>query len=65
LPTGVEVASSSITVDGKGNGVYLLDEKDDSASDAPAMVLYRQEGASKRVWEDTQAVWDRALSRSA
>ena len=64
LPAGIEVATCSITIDGKGNGVYLLNDKDDSSPDAPVMRGYRMDSSSKRVWEDTQAVWDRALSRS-
>lgn len=65
LPAGVEVAKASIVTEGKGNGVYLLDENDESAPDAPVMPGYRQDGKGKLVWEDTQAVWDRALGRSA
>jgi len=64
LPAGVEVAESSVVTDGKGNGVYLLDEKDESGPGAPVLVGYRADGSSKRVWEDTQAVWDHALGRS-
>ena len=51
LPTGVEVATSSVVTDGKGNGVYLLNEKDESSSGAPVMVGYRLDGSSKKVWE--------------
>lgn len=64
LPKGVDVAKSSIVTEGKGNGVYLLDENDESTPDAPVMPGYRQESKGKIVWEDTQAVWDRALGRS-
>jgi len=64
LPAGVELAKPSITIDGKGNGVYLLGESDESTPDAAVMPGYRADGSSKRVWEDTQAVWDRALGRS-
>jgi len=64
LPAGVEVARSSIITDGKGNGVYLLNEKDESVPDAAVMPGYRADGSGKRIWEDTQAVWDRALGRS-
>lgn len=60
----MEVARSSLITDGKGNGVYLLNEKDESAPDAAVMPGYRADGSSKRVWEATQAVWDRALGRS-
>jgi len=63
LPKGVEVAKSSIVTEGKGNGVYTLDENDESTPDAPVMIGYRQEGKGTIVWEETQAVWDRALGR--
>lgn len=64
LPEGVEVAKSTIVTDGKGNGVYTLDENDETTPDAPAMVLYRNDGTGRIVWEKTQAVWDRAIGRS-
>jgi hypothetical protein len=65
LPAGVEVAKSSIVTEGKGNGVYTLDENDESTPDAVVMPGYREDGKGKVVWEDTQSVWDRALGRSA
>lgn len=64
LPKGVEAAKASIVTEGNGNGVYLLDESDESTPDAPVMSGYRQGGKGAVVWEDTQAVWDRALERS-
>jgi len=64
LPKGVEVAKASIVTDGKGNGVYLLNEIDESAPDAPVMPGYRQEGKGKLVWESTMGVWERALERA-
>jgi hypothetical protein len=64
LPNGVEVARSSIITEGKGNGVYLLDENDESAPDVPIMISYRQENKSKLVMESTMSVWDRALGRT-
>jgi hypothetical protein len=65
LPKGVEIAKSSIVTEGKGNGVYTLDENDESTPNSPVMPGYRQDGKGTVVWEDTQAVWDRALGRSA
>jgi hypothetical protein len=65
LPKGVQIAKSSVMTDGKGNGVYTLDENDESTANAPVMPGYRQEDKGRVVWEDTQAVWDRALARSA
>lgn len=65
LPKDVEVAKASIVTGGKRNGVYILGEKDDSAPDAPCMPGYRQDGTAKKIWEATEAVWDRALGRSA
>ncbi|KAG0648358.1 Oxidoreductase andH [Hyphodiscus hymeniophilus] len=62
LPKGVEVSKASIVMDGKGNGVYLLNESDESGPDAPIMPKYRAEGKSKVVWEST--VWERALERA-
>lgn len=64
MPKGVEVAKASIVTEGKGNGVYLLDENDESAPDAPVMIGYRQENKGKLVWESTMGVWERALERS-
>lgn len=64
LPTGVEVAKSTIVTDGRGNGVYTLDALDDETPDAPVMPGYRKEGIGKIVWERTQTVWDRAIGRS-
>ena len=64
LPNGVEVAKSSIITEGKGNGVYLLDESDESAPDGPIMIGYRQEDRGKLVIESTLSVWDRALGRA-
>jgi hypothetical protein len=64
LPTGVEVAKSTIVKDGKGNGVYTLDGLDDVTPDAPVMPGYRESDIGKTAWEKTQAVWDRAVARS-
>ena len=64
LPKGVEVAQSSVVKDGQGNGMYRLGETDDSAPDTDVLPGYRLDNVGQRVWEDTQAVWDRALSRS-
>jgi hypothetical protein len=61
---GVEVAKASVVVDGKGNGVYLLNQNDESAPDAPVMIGYRQEDKGKLVWESTMGVWERALERA-
>ena len=57
LPQGVEVANSSVTVDGVGNGVYRLLPVDDSAPDGDVLPGYRLDGVGKTVWEETQAVW--------
>ena len=64
LPKGVDVAQSSMVKDGQGNGMYRLGENDDSAPDTDVLVGYRLDNVGKTVWEETQAVWDRALSRS-
>jgi hypothetical protein len=65
LPQGVQVADSSIVKDGEGNGVYRLSADDESAEDRPVLSGYRLDNVGKTVWEETQAVWDRALERSA
>ncbi len=65
LPAGVHVAQSSIVKDGEGNGVYRVGAEDDSADESPALINYRAEDVGKTIWEETQAVWDRALERSA
>jgi hypothetical protein len=64
LPTGVDVANSSVIKDGEGNGMYRLNGNDESAPDTEVLPGYRLDNVGKTVWEDTQAVWDRALSRS-
>jgi hypothetical protein len=64
LPPGVEVAKSTIVTGGKGNGVYTLDENDNATPDSSVMPGYREGGIGKTVWEETQAVWDRAIRRS-
>ena len=64
LPKGVEVAKSSVVMDGKGNGVYLLDENDESTPEAPVMPGYREKGKDNAVWESTIGVWERALERA-
>ncbi|KAG4437156.1 hypothetical protein IFR05_007358 [Cadophora sp. M221] len=64
LPTGLKVAEASVTKDGVGNGVYRLGPNDESAKESPVLLGYRQDGVDKLVWEETQAVWERALARS-
>jgi hypothetical protein len=64
LSEGVEVARSTVMTEGSGNGVYTLDENDEPAPDALVMPDYRLDGTGKTVWEKTQAVWDRAISRA-
>ena len=64
LPQGVEVANSSVIKDGAGNGVYRLGAVDDSEPDGDVLPGYRLENVGKTVWEETQAVWDRAIGRS-
>src|SRR5277367_5899564 len=60
LPEGVEVAKSS---DGKGNGVYRLEDNGESAKNECDEVLerYRSEGVGEKVWQATLDVWERAL----
>jgi hypothetical protein len=65
LPQGTEVANSSVIKDGMGNGVYRLEALDDSAPEGDVLPGYRADDIGKTVWEETQAVWDRALSRAA
>ncbi|KAH6715305.1 hypothetical protein BKA61DRAFT_480100 [Leptodontidium sp. MPI-SDFR-AT-0119] len=64
LPTGLQVAEASVTKDGVGNGVYRLGPNDESAKESPVLPRYRQDGVDKLVWEETRAVWERALARS-
>jgi hypothetical protein len=65
IPVGVDVAQASVVKDGVGNGVYRLGPEDDSAEVSPALVSYRADGTDKLVWEETKAVFERALERSA
>ena len=66
LPQGVNVAKSSAVKDGKGNGVYRLDENGESVQNECDQVLekYREEGVGDKVWKETTAIWDRALQRN-
>ena len=66
LPKGVEVAKSSNVKDGKGNGVYRLDENCESVQNECDEVLekYRAENVGERIWKETVAVWERALTTS-
>jgi hypothetical protein len=65
LPSGVEVARSTIVTDEHGNGVYTLDENDEITLDSPVMLGYRADGTGRVVWQETLAVWERAIGRSA
>lgn len=65
LPSGVEVARSSIVVDGVGNGVYRLVQDDETAPDGTILPGYREKGVGAVVWESTLAVWKQALERTA
>ena len=66
LPNGVEVAKSSNVKDGKGNGVYRLDNYGESVENECDKVLesYRLEDVGQIVWKETLAVWDKALERA-
>jgi hypothetical protein len=64
LPVGLGIAESSVVNDGQGNGVYRLGSHDDSAPDGDVLPSYRADDVGKTVWEETQAVWVRALARS-
>ena len=63
-PKGVDIAKSSNEKDGKGNGVYRIDNYGESAPDTPVLAGYRKEEAGKTIWESTEAVWKRALERA-
>ncbi|KIN06171.1 hypothetical protein OIDMADRAFT_190103 [Oidiodendron maius Zn] len=65
LPNGVKTAESTIITEGRGNGVYTLDENDEVSLDTSVMPGYRSDGTGKIVWQETLAVWDRAIGRSA
>jgi len=60
LPGGVKVAKSS---DGKGNGVYRLEDTGESAQNECDAVLeqYRAQGVGEKVWQATLDIWERAL----
>jgi hypothetical protein len=65
LPTGVDIAKSSVVKDGKGNGVYRLDNYGESVENECDSVLegYRSDEVGKTIWEETVAVWNRALEK--
>lgn len=65
LPAAIKVAQSSVVKDGVGNGVYRVGPKDEVAGESPVLSGYRADGVDKLVWEETLAVWERALARSA
>lgn len=64
LSKGEKVAKSTVVTDGKGNGVYTLNERDDTAPESCVLPGYRERGIGKVIWEETQAVWDRAIGKS-
>ena len=66
LPNGVDVAKSSNVKDGKGNGVYRLDNYGESVENECDKVLesYRLDDVGQKVWKETVAVWDKALERA-
>lgn len=59
----VQVAKSSVVIDGKRSGVYRLGEDCESVSNECDQVLegFRADGTQEKVWEETSKVWDRAL----
>ena len=64
LPAGVKVATPSVEVDGKGNGMYRLNQVDESAPEGEVLPGYRKDEVGKVVWEETMKVWERAVARS-
>ena len=66
MPDGVHVAKGSDVKDGKGNGVYRLDNYDESVENECDSVLaeYRSNEVGAMVWKETLKVWDRALEKS-
>ncbi|MCJ1391815.1 hypothetical protein MMC18_004682 [Xylographa bjoerkii] len=64
VPTGVTVAKSSYEKDGKGSGVYRLNQHGESAPDTPVLADYSKQEAGKTIWESTEGVWTRALKKA-
>jgi hypothetical protein len=66
LPDDVDVAKSSVANDGKGNGVYRLDNYGETVLNECDDVLagYRLDGTGEKIWEETQATWNRVLDRT-
>jgi len=64
LPEGVGIAESSVVVDGKGNGVYRLDQNGDSSPDSKDLIKYREEKLAEKVWEETEDTWNKAIERA-
>lgn len=62
LPNGVETARSSAVKDGKGNGVYRLDNYAESVENECDSILaaYRVDEVGKEILEKTMVVWERA-----
>jgi hypothetical protein len=63
MPSGVETAKSSVMKDGKGNGVYRLDNYAESMENECDSILaaYRLNEAGKEILEKTMMVWETAL----
>ncbi|KAK9312070.1 hypothetical protein V1524DRAFT_440462 [Lipomyces starkeyi] len=65
LSKGVGVAKSTVVGDGKGNGVYRLDNYGESVNNECDSILagYRADQVGKKVLEETLSVWEKALKK--
>lgn len=55
MPEELKVAERS-------NGVYRLNESDESVLDDKVLGPYRKDGVVEKVWEETVKTWERALA---
>ncbi|KAK9482729.1 hypothetical protein V1527DRAFT_475450 [Lipomyces starkeyi] len=67
LPNGVYVAKSTVVKNGKGNGVYRIDNYGEGVENECDRILasYRADEVGKKIWEETMSVWARACKSGA
>lgn len=62
LPKGVEVAKGADW--NEGSGCYLLDRTGETVGDKKLLDEYRKRDMGKMIWDHTQEVFDRVLSKT-
>ncbi|MDI1485585.1 MAG: hypothetical protein OHK93_000723 [Ramalina farinacea] len=62
IPAGADVVTGSDWK--KGSGCYLLSPQGEPVGDKQLLEEYRKNGWDKKIWEHTQEVFDRALTKA-